>query len=156
MLAAMPTLQRERAGFVERLGQYLNQEPPSKSFMITVGKTTLRPTHLLLGNPIEIDSKGVPKDLPLALHFIELLASLGQLGNSPAAIKVLHQLLEDLDAEGVWHPKNLRSQPKASSPVTHHSWPLAIDDGELAHRQADITFRLALIAQRLGWHLEYA
>ncbi len=156
MLAAMPTLQRERAGFVERLGQYLTQDPPSKSFMITVGKTTLRPTHLLLGNPIEIDSKGVPKDLPLALHFIELLASLGQLGNSPAAIKVLHQLLEDLDAEGVWHPKNLRSQPKASSPVTHHSWPLAIDDGELAHRQADITFRLALIAQRLGWHLEYA
>lgn len=156
MLAAMPTLQRERAGFVERLGQYLAMKPPTKSFMITVGKTTLRPTHLLLGDPIETDSKGVPKDLPLALHFIELLAGLGQLASNPSAVKVLQSLLDDLDAEGVWHPKNLRSQPKASSPVTHHYWPLALDDGELAHRQADVTFRLALIARRLGWHLEYA
>ncbi len=156
MLAAMPTLQRERAGFVERLGQYLNQKPPTKSFMITVGKTTLRPTHLLLGDPIETDAKGAPKDLPLALHFMELLASMGQLGASASAVSVLQQLLEEIDAEGVWHPKNLRSQPKASSPVTHHYWPLALDDGELAHRQADVTFRLALIAQRLGWHLEYA
>lgn len=156
MLAAMPTLQRERAGFVERLGQYLTLKAPTKSFMITVGKTTLRPAHLLLGNPIETDAKGAPKDLPLALHFIELLASLGQLQHSAPAVKVLQLLLEDLDTDGVWHPKNLRSQPKASSPVTHHYWPLALDDGELAHRQADITFRLALIAQRLGWHLEYA
>jgi hypothetical protein len=64
--------------------------------------------------------------------------------------------MEDVDAEGVWHPKNLRSQPKANSTVTYHSWPLSPDDGELASRQADITFRLALIAKRLGWSLEYA
>ena len=156
MLAAMPTLQRERAGFVERLGQYLTQKAPTKSFMITVGKTTMRPAHLLLGNPIETDSKGVPKDVPLALHFIELLASLGQLAASPVAVKALQHLLADLDADGIWHPKNLRSQPKAASPITHHYWPLALDDGELAHRQADVTFRLALIARRLGWTLEYA
>lgn len=156
MLAAMPTLQRERAGFVERLGQYLALKAPTKSFMITVGKTTMRPAHLLLGDPIESDSKGVPKDIPLALHFIELLAGLGQLAASPSAVKALQYLLEELDAEGVWHPKNLRSQPKANSPITHHYWPLALDDGELAHRQADVTFRLALIARRLGWHLEYA
>lgn len=156
MLAAMPTLQRERAGFVERLGQYLAQKAPTKSFMITVGKTTMRPAHLLLGDPIETDAKGAPKDIPLALHFIELLASLGQLGSSKSAVKALQHLLDDLDAEGVWHPKNLRSQPKAGSPVTHHYWPLALDDGELAHRQADVTFRLALIARRLGWTLEYA
>ena len=156
MLAAMPTLQRERAGFVERLGQYLTQKAPTKSFMITVGKTTMRPAHLLLGNPIETDSKGVPKDVPLALHFIELLASLGQLAASPVAVKALQHLLADLDADGIWHPKNLRSQPKAASPITHHYWPLALADGELAHRQADVTFRLALIARRLGWTLEYA
>ena len=116
----------------------------------------MRPAHLLLGNPIETDSKGVPKDVPLALHFIELLASLGQLAASPVAVKALQHLLADLDADGIWHPKNLRSQPKAASPITHHYWPLALDDGELAHRQADVTFRLALIARRLGWTLEYA
>jgi hypothetical protein len=156
MLAAMPSLQRERAGFVERLGQYLALPAPTKSFMITVGKTTLRPTHLLLGDPVEVDAKGAPKDVPLALHFIELLAGLGQLASSPSATGALLRLLEDIDAEGVWHPKNLRSQPKASSTVTYHSWPLSPDDGELASRQADITFRLALIAKRLGWSLEYS
>jgi hypothetical protein len=144
MLAAMPSLQRERAGFVERLGAYLAQPAPTKSFMVTVGKTTIRPQHLLLGDPLELDAKGAPKDLPLALHA------------SPSAVAFLQLLLEDLDAEGVWHPKNLRSQPKAVSPVTHHYWPLSPDDGGLSARQADITFRLALIAKRLGWHLEYS
>lgn len=156
MLASMPALQRERAGFVERLGQYLAMPAPTRSFMITVGKTTMRPTHLLLGDPIELDSKGIAKDLPLALHFIELLASLGQLHSSESATSVLLRLLEDVDDSGVWHPKNLRSQPKAISPITHHSWPLSADDGDLASRQADITFRLALIAKRLGWALEYS
>jgi hypothetical protein len=156
MLAAMPTLQRERAGFVERLGQYLALPPVTQSFMITVGNTTLRPTHLMLGDPIELDSKGAVKDVPLALHFTELLAGLGQLHASPSAQAFLESLLVDLDPDGIWHPKNLRSQPKAVSPVTYHCWPLANDDGELASRQADITFRLALIAKRLGWHLEYS
>lgn len=156
MIAAMPSLQRERAGFVERLGQYLAQPAPAHSFMITVGNTTLRPTHLLLGDPIELDAKGVVKDPPLALHFVELLASLGQVHASPTAVAFLDSLLADLDDNGMWHPKNLRSQPKAASPVTHHYWPLAADDGELASRQADITFRLALIAKQLGWQLEYS
>lgn len=156
MLAAMPSLQRERAGFVERLGQYLAQPAPDKAFMIVVRNTTFRPTHLLLGNPIEADAKGNAKDVPLALHYIELLSALGLLSAAPKTALVLHRLLADLDANGVWHPKNLRSQPKAISPVTHHSWPLSADEGDLASRQADITFRLALIAKRLGWSLEYA
>lgn len=156
MLAAMPALQRERAGFVERLGQYLAAPAPTKSYMITIGKTTLRPTHLLLGDPIEVDSKGIVKDVPLALHFIELLAGLGQLAASASATSALVRLLEDVDGDGIWHPKNLRSQPKAMSPITHHSWPLSADDGDLASRQADITFRLALIAKRMGWALEYS
>ena len=156
MIAAMPTLQRERAAFVERLGSYLAQPAPTTSFMITVGNTTLRPTHLLLGDPIELDSKGVVKDVPLALHFTELLASLGQLSASASATAFLEGLLADIDADGIWHPKNLRSQPKASSPISHHMWPLAADDGELTSRQADLTFRLALIAKRLGWRLEFS
>lgn len=156
MLAAMPSLQRERAGFVERLGQYLSQPAPEKPFVVVVGETTLKPTHLLLGNPIDADAKGNPKDLPLALHCVELLAALGVLAASPTASAVMMRLLSDLDAEGVWHPKNLRSQPKALSPITHHTWPLSADDGDLASRQADISFRLALIAKRMGWSLEYA
>ena len=40
MLAAMPNLQRERAGFTERLGHYLAQPAPKKAFVIQVGKRT--------------------------------------------------------------------------------------------------------------------
>lgn len=160
MISAMPALQRERAGFLERLGQYLAQPLPDRSYMAAIGNHTIKPYHVLLGDPIELDpkSRGLPRDIPLALHFTELLAGIGpaQLAAAPNASQALVRLVEDVDHQGVWHPKNLRSQPKPTTPVTYHCWPLAADDGELASRQADITFRLAIIAKRLGWRLEYS
>lgn len=156
MIAAMPSLQRERGGFLDRLGQYLAQPMPERSYMIPIGSRTMKPLHVLLGDPIEVDSKGLTKDVPLALHYIELLAGMGQLPSASNATGALVRLLEDLDADGVWHPKNLRSQPKPGTPVTYHCWPLAPDDGGMTSRQADITFRLAKIAKRLGWQLEYS
>jgi hypothetical protein len=160
MVAAMPSLQRERAGFVERLVQFLSQPAPERAFSIPVGRKLLRSTHLLLGDPIHPDPKlkGIPKDIPLALHYLELLAGLGPqyVPLAPNAAKGFVRLLEDLDADGVWHPKNLRSQPKPGTAITYHCWPLSPDDGDLASRQADITFRLALIAKRLGWRLEFS
>lgn len=160
MLSAMPSLQRERAGFLERLGQYLAQPAPTRSYMAAIGSHTMKPYYVLLGDPIELDPKlkGLPKDIPLALHYAELLAGIGpaQLAAAPNASRGFLRLLEDVDSDGVWHPKNLRSQPKASTPLTYHCWPLSADDGELASRQADITFRLASIAKRLGWQLEYS
>jgi hypothetical protein len=160
MVAALPALQRERAGFLERLGQYLGHPAPDRSYMAAIGGHTMKPIHVLLGDPIELDpkAKGMPKDVPLALHYVELLAGIGmtQLLAAPNASRGFARLLEDVDAHGIWHPKNLRSQPKPATPLTYHTWPLAPDDGELASRQADITFRLAVIAKRLGWHLEYS
>ena len=84
------------------------------------------------------------------------LLRLPMLMSAPSASKAFLRLLEDVDADGVWHPKNLRSQPKPGTAITYHCWPLTPDDGELASRQADITFRLARIAKRLGWRLEYS
>lgn len=160
MFSAMPSLQRERAGFLERLGQYLGQPAPDRSYMAAIGSHTMKPIHILLGDPIELDpkAKGMPKDIPLALHYVELLAGIGQpqLLAAPSASQGFARLLEDVDSQGIWHPKNLRSQPKPATPLTFHCWPLAPDDGELASRQADITFRLAVIAKRLGWTLEYS
>jgi hypothetical protein len=160
MVSAMPSLQRERAGFLERLGQYLGHPAPDRSYMAAIGGHTMKPIHVLLGDPIELDpkAKGMPKDVPLALHYVELLAGIGmpQLLAAPNASLGFARLLEDVDTQGIWHPKNLRSQPKPATPLTYHTWPLAPDDGELASRQADITFRLAVIAKRLGWHLEYS
>ena len=107
MIAQMPSLQRERAGFTERLGHYLAQPAPKKDFVVVLGKKALKPQHLLLGDPIEADSKGVAKDLPLALHYIEMLARMGALQWAPVATKVLARLLKDFDEQGVWAPKGL-------------------------------------------------
>ena len=155
MLAMMPNLRRERAGFTERLGHYLAQPAPKKSFVIAVGRKTVRPQHLLLGDPIEADSKGCPKDIPVALHYIELLARLGALQWAPVATKVLAWLIRDCDDQGIWRPKNLRSMPKASNKISYHYFPLQADGKTLEGREADVTFRLALIAKLLDWELEY-
>jgi hypothetical protein len=156
MLAAMPNLQRERAGFTERLGHYLAQPAPKKPFVLEVGKKTVRPQHLILGDPIEADSKGFPKDLPLALHYIELLARMGALEWAPVATKVLARLLKDCDESGIWRPKNLRSLPKAGNKITYHYYPLHLDVKTAEGKEADVTFRVALIAKLLGWALTYS
>jgi hypothetical protein len=134
MLASMPNLQRERAGFTERLGRYLAEPAPKKAFVIQVGKKTVKPRHLILGDPIEADAKGVPKDIPLALHYIELMARMGALEWAPVATRVLGRLVKDLDENGVWSPKNLRSLPKADNKITHHYYPLHLQT--CAHRQS--------------------
>lgn len=155
MLAMMPNLRRERAGFTERLGHYLAQPAPKKSFAVAVGKKTVKPQHLLLGDPIEADSKGCPKDIPIALHYIELLARLGALQWAPVATKVLAFLIRDCDEDGVWRPKNLRSTPKATNKISYHYFPLEADGKTVEAREADVSFRLALIARLLGWELAY-
>lgn len=156
MIAAMPNLQRERAGFTERLGHYLAQPAPKKAFVIQVGKRAIKPQHLLLGDPIEADAKGMAKDIPLALHYIELLARMGALQWAPVATRVLARLVKDCDERGVWSPKNLRSQPKAIDRITYHYYPLHLETKSTEDRELDVTFRLALIAKLLEWQMDYA
>jgi len=155
MIAAMPNLRRERAGFAERLGHYLAQPAPKKSFVIQIEGEAMAPSHLLLGDPIEVDAKSCPKDIPLALHYIELLARMGALQWAPVASRALARLLKDCDEQGVWHPKGIRSWPSAHDPFTYHAYPLQQDDKKSESKLVDVTFRLASIAKLLGWDLEY-
>jgi hypothetical protein len=155
MIAQMPSLQRERAGFTERLGHYLAQPAPKKEFVVVLGKKSLKPQHLLLGDPIEADSKGVAKDLPLALHYIEMLARMGALQWAPVATKVLARLMKDFDDQGVWAPKGLRGAPKALNKITYHWYPLQTDEKAAESRAVDVTFRVAVIAKLLGWEITY-
>ena len=155
MLGSMPNLQRERAGFTERLGHYLAQPAPKKAFVVQLGRKVIKPTHLLLGDPIEADSKGTAKDLPLALLYIELLARIGALHTAPVATRVLARTLKDCEDTGVWNPKGLRSTPKALNNLTYHYYPLHLETKAPEDRQVDVTFRLALIAKLLGWAVEY-
>jgi len=112
--------------------------------------------HLLLGDPIEADAKGTPKDLPLALHYVEMLARIGALHTAPVATKVLARLLKDCDDTGVWAPKGLRSAPRPLNKLTYHAYPLHLETTTAEDRQMDVTFRLALIAKLLGWSVDYA
>lgn len=155
MLAAMPSLRRERAGFTDRLGTFLARPAPKKEFMIKVGKRALKPKALLMGDPIKADRQGNAKDIPLAIHYIELLSRIGALHTAPMATRVLARLVKDCDEQGVWHPKNLRSRPKSTSLMAYHAFPLSTEGKTLESRQVDITFRIALIAKLLGWGLEY-
>ena len=155
MIAAMPNLQRERAGFTERLGQYLGMQTSRKAFVWQVGKRVLKPDLLLLGDPIEADPKGNPKDIPLALHFVELLARISALHTNPVATRVLARLMSDCDDQGVWRPKLLKVPPRTTHKVTWHMYPLQAESKAADSHLVDVTFRLALIARLLGWPLEY-
>lgn len=155
MIAAMPNLQRERAGFTERLGQYLSAPSPKKAFAFQIGKKVLKPDLLLLGDPIVADPKGNAKDIPLALHFIELLARISALHTHPAATRVLARLLSECDEQGVWRPKQLKSPPRSIHKVAYHYYPLQPEAKSADSRLVDVTFRLALITRLLGWPVEY-
>jgi hypothetical protein len=155
VVAYMPNLQRERAGYVDRLAHYLAQQPPKKSYVIMLGRKVIKPTFHLLGDPIKADSSGNCADLPLALHWIELLVRMGVLDRAPTAQRVLARLLRDCDDLGVWSPRNLRALPKSPSKLADFAFPLEPQGRTMESRQADVTFRLALIAKLAGWQLEY-
>jgi len=120
-----------------------------------IGRKVIKPSSVLLGDPLKADSAGNPKDLPFALHWIELLARMGMFHTSPTAQRILTRLLKDCDEKGVWSPKNLRATPKSASRLADFAYPLEGDGRTIERRKSDVTFRLALIAKLLGWELEY-
>ncbi len=155
LLAYMPNFQREQASFIERLQEFLAQPAPKKSFVVLVGKKSYKPTTQILGDPLQNDSAGRPKDLPFALHWMELLARLNWLSASPPAQRALARLLKDCDADGVWTAKGLRSFPKSPGGLTGFTFPLERSDKKRETRRADVTFRLAHLAKLMGLELEY-
>lgn len=155
LMSAMPNLQRERAAFTDRMANFLAMPAPKKAWSLAIGKKKVKPQHVLLGDPIEANSKGVPKDLPLALHFIELMARIGGVQPDTNLARVLLRLLKDCDDNGVWCPKGLRSLPKAANKMSYHTFPLEAESKAVESKQVDVTFRLALIAKALGWTIEY-
>lgn len=152
LLSLLPAVQRERAALVERLGGYLAQPSVKKSFGVVCGKKIFKPNFVLLGDPLKVTSSGQTDDLPFALYWMELLARLGVLQHSTTVPRLWARLLKDCDERGVWSPKNLRTLPRRRSPWSYHAFPLQ-DGKTLESRQADVTFRMALIARLAGWEI---
>ena len=155
MFAFMPSLQRERAGFVDRLAAFLARPAGKRAAVMQVGKRSYKPTHELFGDPLTVDAAGRTADIPLALHWIEILVRLGVLQTSETAQRALLRLLKECE-RGVWSPKGLRALPKCPSNLASFAFPLEADGKTVERRQADVTFRLALIAKLAGWQLVYA
>jgi hypothetical protein len=153
LLAHLPAVQRERAGLIERLGAYLGQPTAKRVFGIVCGKKVLKQSFVLLGDPLRVTASGQTDDVPFALYWLELLARLGILRHSTSTPKFWARLAKDCDADGVWHPKNLRSLPKRVLPWSYHSFPLEGDAKSIESRQSDVTFRMALIARLAGWEI---
>ncbi len=154
MLAFLPSLQRERASFIERLGNYFSAPASRRAFFILAGKKLVKPVFELLGDPLRADAQGRVKDVPFAAYWLELLARLGLVRQMPGESRALARLFSECDAQGIWSPKSLRTRPKATSPLTAHYYPLEGLGQSPAQRQTDITFRLALIARIMGLPIE--
>ena len=154
MLAFMPGLQRERAGFVVRLAAYFSTAAPKRAYSVLAGKKILPPLFHLLGDPLRADAQGHVPDVPFAVYWLELMARLGVLRQIPSASKVLARLYSECDDRGIWTPKSLRTLPKTTSQMLGHYFPLEGPGKSPAQRQTDVTFRLALIARLLGLPIE--
>ncbi len=154
MLAFLPPVQRERAGFIERLGHYLSTPAPRRTYFVLAGDKLLKPVFELLGDPLHSDAQGHVTDVPFALYWLEILARLSLVRQVPSANRVLARLFSECDAHGIWSPKSLRAMPKATTPLTAHCFPLEGPGKSPAQRQTDATFRLALIARLMGIPVE--
>ena len=150
MLAFMPAVQRERAGFFERLASYFSVPMPRREFYIQAGKKLLRPLFEVLGDPLHADAQGHVDDVPFALYWLELLARLGIVRQVQSASRVLARLFSECSDQGIWSPAGLRAMPKSDNPAVAHYFPLEGPGKSPAQRQTDVTFRLALIAKHLG------
>jgi hypothetical protein len=154
MLAFLPAVQRERAGFIERLGQYFVSPAPRRAFWIQAGSKMLKPMFELLGDPLRADAQGRVADVPFALYWLELMARLGLIRQLPSASRTLARLFRECDEQGIWSPKNLRTMPKSANPLAAHFFPLEGAGKSPAQRQTDATFRLGLIARIMGIPIE--
>jgi len=150
MLAFMPAVQRERAGFLERLAAYFSAPTSRREFYILAGKKLVRPMFEVLGDPLHADAQGHIDDVPFALYWLELLARLGIVRQVASASRVLARLFSECSEQGVWSPAGLRTLPKSENPVVSHYFPLEGPGKSPAQRQTDVTFRLALIAKLMG------
>jgi len=154
MLAFLPSLQRERAGFLDRLAAYLSEPAPRRTWVVQAGKHFLKPYFDILGDPLGADAQGRVKDVPFAVFWLELLARLGIVRQVPRASLALARLFAECDASGIWTPKALRGVPKSANPVVGYYFPLEGAGKSPAQRQTDVSFRLALIAQIMGLGVE--
>jgi hypothetical protein len=152
MLSYMPLFRSEHYMVLNELYHYLSQPLPRQEAIQLVGKQAVPQPQLVLGDMLP-HRNALDADVPWGLTWLELMARLGFLSRNDVWSKLFDRLLDDRDAEGVWHPHKGTAAPKTASPLVWPQFPLESRGGE-EHRWTDVTFRLGLIARLAGRPIE--
>lgn len=153
MLAHMPYFRSEHHEVMDRLYTYLAQPWPRQTAVQQVGPHLIEQPHLVMGDFLMTRSS-MDSDMPSALAWLELMARLGYLRRNDGWMRLLDRLQDDRDRRGVWHAPRSVVMPES---VPAWAWPtmplsgLAEDGGTL---EADVVFRLGLIARIQGREVE--
>ena len=147
MIAAMPNLQRERAGFTERLGHYLAQPAPKKAFAIAVGKEAPSSPSICCW---AIQSRPTARESPRIYRWRCTSSSCwpgsGRSTPRPAPPRCWPACSKTADDSGVWSPRVCEGL-RALNKITYHYFPLDVEGKDPEGRHVEVTFRLALIAK---------
>jgi hypothetical protein len=152
MLAHMPLFRSERHEHIDRLYNYISQSLPRQDSQQLFGKKIVAMPHLVLGDWLP-HRNAADNDVPISLHWLELMARLGFLKRNEHWTRLLDRFLEDRDKEGVWHPHKGMAMPRTTSPFVWPSFPLE-SHASGDERWTDVTFRLGLIARLAGRPIE--
>ena len=152
MLSYMPLFRSEHYMVLNELYHYVSQPLPRQEAVQLVGRQAVAQPQLVLGDMLP-HRNALDADVPWGLTWLELMARLGFLGRNEGWSKLFDRMLDDRDAEGVWHPHKGTAAPKSASPLVWPQFPLESRGGE-DQRWTDVTFRLGLIARLAGRPIE--
>ena len=152
MLAYMPLFRSEHYMVLNELFRWVSQPLPRQESVQLVGKQGVAQPQLVLGDMLP-HRNALDADVPWGLVWLELMARLGFLQRHEGWSKLFDRMLDDRDAEGVWHPHKGTAVPKSTNPLV---WPQSPLEGERSgeDRWTDVTFRLGLIARLAGRPIE--
>lgn len=153
MLAHMPYFRSEHHETMDRLGAYLSQPWPRQTAVQQVGPHLIEQPQLVLGDFLPTRN-AMDADMPSALAWLEMMARLGYLRRNDGWMRLVDRLHDDRDRHGVWHAPRSVAMPTA---VPAWSWPtMPLTNKGLAEESidADVTFRLGLIARLSGRTVE--
>lgn len=150
MLAFMPTFRSEHGDEMNRLVTFLTQPPPRGTVRQRVGRLVHAQPQFVLGDPLaevtELDARNIGR----VIAWLEVLARLGALRRHEPWRALLDRVLAACDVDGRW--TRAVTAPVADA-VTWPPLPLG-NPAERGEWQADVTFRIALVAKLAGRPLE--
>ena len=151
MLAFMPHFRSEHQYEIDRIHAFLSDPPPHGPVRQKCGERVVEQPHLLLGDPLA-ERDVLKKNLPTTLAWLEVLERIGFLRRSEQWGRLLDQLLEMRDGNGIWK-RAISGAAAVRDPFVWPTFPLG-DPAEPSSWNADVTFRLGLIARLAGRRVE--